>query len=270
MPAKLFEGRKPPFMEEAVFSVHADVENRHWWFLARRRILLPLIDRVMAEAPGDLVVDVGCGTGGTVAALKGRHPCLGIDSSAVAIETALRLYPDCDFRRGVMPDDLADVRSRIGLYLLMDVLEHIEDDRAFLEKLLTIVEPGAGILVTVPAEPAMWSRHDDTAGHVRRYDRAGFERLFRGLPLELRLMAPFNTRLYPAVRLVRGLGNLRGLSAGAAGTDFALPPAPANRALEWIFAGERHALLRAYGGGRRRSLLPGVSLLAVLKRPARQ
>ena len=265
----LLEDRKPPFMEEAVFSVHADVENRHWWFLARRRILFPLIDRIMAETPGDLIVDVGCGTGGTVAALKGRYPCLGIDSSPVAIETARRLYPDCEFRRGAMPDDLMDVRSRTGLYLMMDVLEHIEDDRGFLEKLLTIVEPGASILVTVPASPVLWSRHDVTVRHVRRYDMAGFERLFHGLPLEVRLMTPFNTRLYPAVRLIRALGNLRGTSAGASGTDFALPPAPINRVLEWIFAGERHALLRAYGGGRRRSLLPGVSLLAVLKRPAR-
>lgn len=257
-------------MEDAAFSVHADVENRHWWFLARRRILFPLIDRLMAETPGDLIVDVGCGTGGTVSALKGRYPCLGIDASALAIETARRLYPGCEFRQGIMPDDLADVRSRTGLYLLMDVLEHIEDDRGFLEKLMTIVEPGAGVLVTVPAEPVLWSRQDVTVKHVRRYEWAAFRRLFDGLPLELRLMAPFNTRLYPIIRLVRGLGNLRGSSAGAAGTDFALPPPPANRALEWIFAGERHALLRGYGSGARDSLLPGVSLLAVLKRPALQ
>ncbi|MDP7191485.1 MAG: hypothetical protein QF553_06445 [Alphaproteobacteria bacterium] len=56
-------------MKPEMFAIHADVESRHWWFQARRHILFPLIREAMSRESGDLIVDVGCGTGGTVAAL---------------------------------------------------------------------------------------------------------------------------------------------------------------------------------------------------------
>ncbi len=257
-------------MKPEMFSIHADVEARHWWFEARRRILFPLIRQVMAEQEGGLVVDVGCGTGGTVAALCEEYDCLGIDDSKLAIETAQATYPPAThsragFRHGRMPDDLRDVAPRTGLYLLMDVLEHVEDDRAFLADLMALARPGAHILITVPAGPQLWSRHDVTAGHLRRYERDDFTSLWRDQGVSPRLVTFFNSRLYPLIRLARFAATRFGASCGREGSDFHVPPPPVNALLQGIFAGEgkrvRSCLDRpetvAYGRG--------VSLLALLK-----
>ena len=257
-------------MKPEMFAIHADVESRHWWFAARRRILFPLIRQVMAEHGGGLVVDVGCGTGGTVAALSGEYDCLGIDDSKLAIETAEAAYPQdayprAGFRQGRMPEDLRDVAPRAGLYLLMDVLEHVEDDRAFLTDLIVLARPGAHILITVPAGAELWSRHDVTAGHLRRYDLDAFTSLWRGQDAAPRLVTFFNSRLYPLIRLARYTGNYFGASCGRGGSDFHVPPYPANALLQGIFAGEGGRILSHLDGPETMAYGRGVSLLALIR-----
>ena len=257
-------------MKPEMFNIHADVEARHWWFEARRRILFPLIRQVMAEQEGGLVVDVGCGTGGTVAALCEEYDCLGIDDSKLAIETAQATYPPAThsragFRHGRMPDDLRDLAPRVGLYLLMDVLEHVENDCAFLADLIALARPGTHILITVPAGAELWSRHDVTAGHLRRYDLDDFTSLWQGQDAAPRLVTFFNSRLYPLIRLARYTGNYFGASCGRGGSDFHVPPYPANALLQGIFAGEGGRILSHLDGPETMAYGRGVSLLALIR-----
>ena len=186
-------------MKEEVFTLHSELESVHWWFVSRRKILLPLIHRVMSDNPQDLIVDVGCGTGGTVANFHSDFNCIGIDPSESAIEKARSAYPSCQFICGHAPSDLDDIKDRTALYLLMDVLEHIEDDKKFLADLVAHARPGSHFLITVPAHMALWSQHDETALHVRRYEYDPFQLLWSGLPVQPLLVSFFNARLYPAI-----------------------------------------------------------------------
>jgi len=254
-------------MEDAVFELHTELEDRHWWFRARRRILFPLIDEIMRNHPGELIVDVGCGTGGTVAALKDRHICLGVDSSELAIKLAQDCYPSSLFRCGSMPDVIEHLKDETALFLLMDVLEHIEDDRGFVEDLVDCMRPGAAMLVTVPAGQNLWSNHDVAAQHVRRYEKQNFEALFAELPLKLYVLTYFNCRLYPLIWMARTAGDLLNQTFGQSGTDFAIPPKPINGILEWIFAGERHRAMEALKNRKAVQNRRGVSLLALLQKP---
>lgn len=251
-------------MEDAVFHIHADMEDRHWWFEGRRRILGRVIARLMAATPDDLIIDVGCGTGGTVAALGGRWRCLGLDSSPLAIDYARAKYPEREFRLGRMPADLRDMAPQAAVYLLMDVLEHVEDDRAFLADLVGLARPGAHIVITVPADRRLWSRHDEVAGHLRRYGPSSLAEAWRGLPVEPRLVSHFNTRLFPPIFALRQLGRLTRGSMGRSDTDFAMPPPPFNRLLTAIFAGEAATVVGALDGGAGYGY--GVSMLAVLRK----
>ena len=52
------------------------------------------------------------------------------------------------------------------------MLEHLDDDRAALAELRRVVRPGGALVVTVPAHPRLWSRHDELNHHRRRYTRA--------------------------------------------------------------------------------------------------
>lgn len=250
-------------MHPDLFRLHAENESRHWWFVARRRIVTRLVHAVLRPGEGRTVVDVGCGTGATLAALADDYVCAGFDTSADAIAWARRRFPHVRFERGAIPDALQGTAA--DLVLVMDVMEHVRDDFLLLSQLLATVPPGAHVLVTVPADVALWSPHDVAFAHFRRYDRARLTALWEGLPVSVRLLSHFNSRLYPAIRAARFVSQLYGRGAGMAGTDVTLPPPPINALLRRAFEGEGRAL-ESMIDGRRRSFRRGVSLIALLRR----
>ena len=84
-------------MQTAQYQLHADIEQRHWWFVGRRRIMTRLAAEILPPSPRSLVIDVGCGTGANIAALADRYACVGIDTSAEAIQLAQLDFPKCGF-----------------------------------------------------------------------------------------------------------------------------------------------------------------------------
>jgi len=257
-------------MRTEQFQLHAEIEARHWWFVARRRIVRGLVGRVLPPSPEATIVDVGCGTGANIAALADAYRCVGIDTSDEAIRLARRRFPAVQFLVGHAPGDLGPIASEARLVLLMDVLEHVEDDFAMLSELLGALGPGCHLLVTVPADPTLWSEHDESFGHYRRYEQERLARLWADLPVTPLLVSYFNTRMYPLVRAVRAFNRLRGRASGRAGTDFWMPPGPLNRLLAGTFAGEarvlERALARVLEGHRARGYRRGASLVALLRR----
>jgi SAM-dependent methyltransferase len=256
-------------MQSDQFQLHGDIELRHWWFVARRQIIGDLIRRLLPvheDGTQSMIVDVGCGTGANVAALADDYRCLGIDTSEEAVQLAGQRFPAVEFRHGFAPDDLADCIEDADLIMLNDVLEHVPDDFELLSKLLAAARPGTRFLLTVPADLALWSVHDESFGHYRRYDLDRFARIWHGLPVEPLLLSYFNSRLYPLVRTIRTWNRWRGQSSGRVGTDFAMPSRATNRALTSLFSGERHRLGRMLESGQGRAYRRGVSLIAILER----
>jgi SAM-dependent methyltransferase len=251
-------------MHEAQYALHADLEDRHWWFAGRRAIVKRLISRLVPAA--SVVIDVGCGTGATAASLSPPFTSVGLDDSPDAIAHARARFPaieyDCEHDVGKR----AALFARAGAVLLMDVLEHVEDDFRLLSEILALIPIGAHVLITVPAEPALWTVHDESFGHWRRYDMDRLRATWQGLAVEERLLSAFNARLYPVVRSVRAISKLRSRPAGTAGTDLGMPPALPNRWLEQLFAGEGVALERAIDRGGPPAYARGVSLIAVLRK----
>lgn len=247
-----------------LYRLHADAEGMHWWFRARRRILTRITHRILGDARAT-VVDVGCGTGGNIAALADSYSCIGIDPAADAIELARERHPRVEFIAGDAPEDLPARGRDADLFVLSDVLEHLDDDRGLLSAIVEGSRPGAHLLITVPADPSLWSRHDVTLGHRRRYDMATLSALWDGLPVTVRLLSAFNARLFAAVKIARMLGRLRGRSIGACGTDITVPRRPLNAFLERVFAGESTRLIAALDR-RRIPYRRGSSLIAVLRR----
>jgi SAM-dependent methyltransferase len=247
------------------FDLHRQIELTHWWFLARREIMCRIVQAIVPQGQGRLVIDVGCGTGANIAALGEDYDCVGIDTSSQGIELARQRFERIRFIEGQAPDDLGDLAVRADVFLVMDVLEHVRDEFFMFSKLLRAVRPGAYVLITVPADLRLWSPHDESFGHYRRYDSHRFREIWRGLPVEERLVSYFNSRLYPAVRLARSIARWRGRAVGAADTDFSLPWRPVNSLLSRVFAGEGDRLLRELDG---RGSDPGhgVSLVALLRR----
>src|SRR5206468_1673361 len=130
-----------------------------------------------------------------------------------------------------------------GLVLLMDVLEHVPDDFGLFSELLSALRPGAFLLVTVPALTTLWSEHDVSFGHHRRYEREGLAEVWSGMPVRVCLLSYFNARLYLGIRAIRALNRVRRRTSGIEGTDFHIPAPFVNEALTTILAGESEHLL---------------------------
>lgn len=252
-------------MQADQFHLHADIETRHWWFRGRRRIVRRLLAEIAPPHAGRRIVDVGCGTGATIAALADAYDCRGIDPSAEGIRLARQRFPGVAFTCGHAPDDLGAAAGDADVLLVMDVMEHVADDFLLCSSLLAAVKPGGHLLITVPADAALWTAHDEAFGHYRRYTRARLERVWRDQPVTPLLVSHAMARLYPVVRAVRDWNRRRGRAAGRSGTDFALPIGPVNAALEWILAGESRRLLAAFSDPSR-AYTRGVSLIAILRR----
>jgi hypothetical protein len=139
------------------------------------------------------------------------------------------------------------------LIALLDVLEHVEDDRAALETIADKLKPGGRILLTVPAFPWMWSAHDEVNHHHRRYTRGSLRRTVTDAGLKIEFLSWFNSLLFPIAATARIAGRL----TGKEDSDDKLPPAPVNALLETMFGLERHLIGRV-------PFPPGVSLLAIV------
>lgn len=255
-------------MNDAQFQLHATIEETHWWFVGRRRILGAVIRSLIPSGTGAVIVDVGCGTGANIASLVDGYTCHGIDISERAITFARERFPDVRFSCGFGPADLDLERPADGL-LFCDVLEHVESDFDLLATYLPALADGGHIVLTVPADPSLWSPQDEHHSHYLRYTLDRLQEAWRDLPLEPLLVSHFNARLYPIIKLIRVYTNWLGRPWGEADTDLILPSPLANRFLTSLFAGEAPYLLRALDHPTRPPYHKGVSLLAVLQKKRR-
>ena len=238
-------------MDRAIYDRMALIDAEHWWFAARRRIVGALIAKQVPLKPGARILEVGAGTGSNLAMLQalGEVDAIEPDEAARALASRRGGFA---VGGGLLPDGVRLEDGRYDLIVLLDVLEHIERDRASLRVLRDKLAPGGRLLLTVPAAPWLWSAHDVAHHHKRRYTaRTLHDTLFDG-GFKVRHMSHFNSLLYPLVAAARVAARITGRGGG----DDAMPPGPVNAVLGRVFAAERYWVAR-------RRLPFGVSLLAV-------
>jgi SAM-dependent methyltransferase len=238
-------------MERVVYQQMAELDDRHWWYRARRRIIADLIRREVRPPANARILELGCGTGHNLAMLGGFGNVDGLE-----LDDEARAMSEQRLGRAIMSSplpELADVADRhYDLVGAFDVIEHIDDDRAALASIATKLKPGGKFVMTVPAHQWMWSAHDIVNHHKRRYSKPSLRRLIEGSPLQIEKLGFFNSLLFPLAVAERASSKLRGKDNG----DVKLPPAPLNVVLEKIFEAERYLVGRL-------PLPPGLSLFAV-------
>lgn len=240
-------------MDRAVFDRMAAQEEVHWWFAARRRILTTVISRLVKLPAGARVLEAGCGTGGNLEMLDRFGQVRAFELDADARRTA-ELKSGLAVAEGALPHSVPFEVERFDLVGLFDVLEHVEDDLGALAALGTRLAPGGRIVMTVPAFPWLWSRHDERHHHYRRYTRSHLSKVADAAGLEMEHGFYFNTILFPAAVLGRAIKAMLRLDRA----DDTLPSPFVNATLSTVFGAERHLI------GRIRMPV-GLSLCAVLR-----
>lgn len=203
--------RPTTFTGEKYANAYPEGIERHYWNLARHHHIARLLRR--APGSGGLVLDIGCGRGITVEYLRGHgFDCRGSELSDVAIPAHLQAHCTSSSDAFALPEEL---RGRVGAILLLDVLEHLEDPAAFLDRCVTSFPLLQSLVVTVPARMELWSNYDDYYGHKTRYDLPSLQALGAREGLKVAEIGYFFHTLYPPLRLVNAFLGRRAIRYSA-------------------------------------------------------
>jgi SAM-dependent methyltransferase len=242
-------------LDRVALDEHNRVEDIHWWFLGRRRIILDRLVRLVPPGSGRLVVEIGCATGGNLAAIAKSYRALGIEPDESAAERA-RTKSGAEVLIGALPEAARLVPPDASAVLCLDVLEHILDDEGALAALAEHLAPSVPLIITVPALPSLFGAHDRALGHHRRYTRSELIDKVEVAGFHVDFAGHFNSLLLPPAWIWRKIRGDYGT-----GTDLAPVPAPINLVLARVFGAERY-LMRYF------RLPLGLSLLMEAHTPA--
>jgi SAM-dependent methyltransferase len=243
-------------LNEEEFRLLDEIEEDHWWFVGKRMILRALL----RDLPnGSKLLDLGCGTGGVLRDWMDRSVCVGVDRSGLALAICARRGFDTLARADLTR--LPFRQESFDAVLLIDVIEHLDDDVAFLRSAAELVGPGARVVISVPAFQMLWSQHDVTFQHRRRYRASQLERVVRSAGLEPERITYTNALLFPVAAIWRVLSYRLGAGRFAPKHDFWPIPRWLNAILVQIYRLESWLLARA-------NLPVGVSVVCIARRPA--
>ena len=198
-------------------------EKRHPWELSRCKAVRSILEMIPVPEEEYRLLDVGCGDGFISREISRDHRVRSITGFDIHLsdEQAAEMGSaegEVTFRNSY--DDLKS--NYYNLALLLDVLEHVEQDREYLQDIVrTYIAEGGYFVITVPAYPFLFGSHDRFMKHFRRYTRkdllevihcAGLECLSSGylffslLPTRV-LSTSFEKWFPPKVARNRGVGS---------------------------------------------------------------
>jgi SAM-dependent methyltransferase len=247
-------------MDQRLMNAMLELDDRHWWYRGRRRIIRAELDRLPLR-PGARVLDAGCGSGRTLEELVGYGEVHGLELDPGAASVARDR--GCGEVLVGRLEELPWADGSFDLITCLDVIEHTPDDRLTLRSLRRVCRPGGFLLVTVPAYQSLWSMHDVANHHYRRYSRAALRAAADDAGWRVRRMTSFNGLLLGPAAAVR-LAERRRLRQPASEhkPNLTLGPVWLNSVLEQPLRLEASWLARG------RTMPAGLSLLAVLENPS--
>jgi len=229
-------------MDRSEIRKLAELEDVHWWYRERRYLLAR---QIRTMRPGR-ALDIGAAAGGNTRVLRKRG------WNAVALEYS-EDGAQIARERG-LPVVRADAltlpfpEASLDLVVAFDVLEHIPDDNKAVQEICRVLRPGSTALIAVPADPRLWSAHDDAVGHVRRYTRSSLVTLLERNGMDVEVITSWNVLLRPVAAWRR---------RKSTGSDLDLVSPVLNFLLRAVVAIERHLPVKS---------LPGVSLMVRARR----
>lgn len=226
-------------MEKDFYKTYFRIEQENWWFKVRRNLIFDLFAKYKVSYESK-IFDFGCGSGYLVGELqKMGYNAFGVDFEKEAIRYGLNSgIKNLTVGTGEKIDHLD--RS-FDLVTILDVLEHIENERSLMVELVRILKPGGKIIITVPAYQWMWGIQDEVAHHYRRYIMKSILKLVKDYPsLSVVKNTYFNTFLFLPVAIVRLVSKWFSLKGRE--SDFDINNKWLNKLFFFIFDLERKVL----------------------------
>jgi SAM-dependent methyltransferase len=186
---------------------YAELEREHWWWRARRGFVKAALDRyapLPVAGTSRRLLEVGTGAGANLEAVADAFECQGVEPDAWLREEAASRSgrPVID---GSLPGPLSFDEAQFDVCLLLDVIEHVEDDLAAMREIRRVVRPEGVAIVNVPAMPSLWSVHDEVNQHFRRYTSRRLRSVLSEAGWKVQAWRYWGTALVPLVWAERRL-----------------------------------------------------------------
>ena len=246
----------PKEMQSHHYPILYQVEETHWWYLGRRRIIQSLIEKISATLnnPNPRILDVGCGTGANLKMLAAYGKAEGVDISQQAIDFCHERGLD-SVKLGAI-EHLPYENNSFEIVTALDVIEHLDDDVAGLREIRRVLCPKGRVLLFVPAFMFLWGVQDDVSHHRRRYTLPRLLRAVEEAGFAVEWSSYANITFFLPVLLVRSVMRWLGLRAA---TEYGINISPLNGPFSSLFAAERFVL-------ERRRIPFGVSAVCIARR----
>ena len=232
--------------------------RRHPWWIARAKLAVALLGQSDIQPPSS-VIDVGCGWGTNLVALeKAGYQSTGLDISRRVLDMIDQ--PDRRLIEADLNKELPPSRQTFDAAMLLDVLEHLDDDRSVVSRVATLLRPGGVVIVSVPALPELFSEFDEIQGHRRRYIPETLGTAFEGSGFKVSKMIWWGAWMIPLMRWTRRRHATGKDSVSKTYADYLrLPTWPGPQLMQMAYSWEEGRALRGL-------LKSGTSLLAVAVR----
>jgi SAM-dependent methyltransferase len=193
------------------YEVESKVENFHWWFVVRRKLLKSILSSVNLPI-NSLTIDIGCGTGSNLRTLtsSGLYT-IGLDRSIYALTLVKKRKNKDDFH--LLAGDLNNLPIKtksVGLIIAMDAFEHLENDVNGIHESYRVLIDGGILIATVPAFRFLWGIQDVVTGHKRRYSRKDIAEKLREAGFDILKSSYFNFFLFFPILIARRIIRLFG------------------------------------------------------------
>ena len=198
-------------MQQDYYKEYYDLERKHWWFVAREKIICNYIKKLIKNGNLDQtplkILNIGCGPGrssqylssfGEVTSIEYDKDCCEFASERTGLKIINGSITELPFED-----------KSFDLVCAFDVIEHVEDDQLAVSEMKRVAKNEGVLLITVPAFMSLWSHHDVINHHFRRYKINEIERLFDKQKDGNKIFVSyFNFILFPPIYIIRQLSNL--------------------------------------------------------------
>jgi SAM-dependent methyltransferase len=200
-------------MKEHTYPIMFRVEQSHWWYTGRRKILAEFVEEICRQVTDrrPRILDVGCGTGANLLMLSKYGEAEGVDISEDALSFCRERGLD-KVRLGA-GEQLPYEDATFDLVTALDVVEHMDDDLAGLREMRRVLRPGGRALLFVPTFMFLWGLQDDVSNHRRRYRLPELRRVLEQAGFEIERTTYANITFFLPILLVRKLMRLTGVKA---------------------------------------------------------